>query len=194
MAIDIKDIITGAAPIGFTGSQGAGFTGSQGVIGFTGSKGDLGFTGSQGDIGFTGSQGTGFTGSQGDIGFVGSQGPAGGFTGSQGDTGFTGSQGPTNIPENSQSAGYTLQAADVGKFINITSGNVTIPEDIFSSGDIITVYNNSTSVIDIIQGSSTVMRLAGTSTTGTRSLSQRGLCSILCVDTNEFAVSGAGLF
>jgi len=73
MAIDIKDIIGSALPIGFTGSQG--------VIGFTGSRGAydaIGFTGSQGVIGFTGSNGAAFAaGSSGQITYNNGGTPAG---------------------------------------------------------------------------------------------------------------------
>lgn len=129
----------------------------------------------------------GYTGSKGDIGFTGSV----GFTGS---SGFTGSVGPTNIPVNSQSTGYTLQASDVGKYINITSGNVTVPAGVFSDGDIVTVYNNKASTMSIVQGSSVTQYFAGTNITGSLTLSQRGLATILCVGSNTFVISGAGLY
>jgi hypothetical protein len=129
----------------------------------------------------------GFTGS---IGFTGST----GFTGSGGDTGFTGSIGPTNLPVNSRSTSYTLQVSDVGKYVNITSGDVTIPSGVFSNGDIITVFNNKSSTMSIIQGSSVTQYFAGTGITGTLTLSQRGLATILCVATNTFVISGAGLY
>jgi collagen type VII alpha len=115
-------------------------------------------------------------------------------TGSQGEIGFTGSSGPTNLPTNSQSANYTLQLSDNGKYVNITSGNITVPSGVFSSGDVITIFNNKTSNMSIIQGASVTQYFAGTSITGTLTLSQRGLATILCVGSNTFVISGAGLF
>jgi hypothetical protein len=115
-------------------------------------------------------------------------------TGAQGEIGFTGSQGPTNLPVNSKSADYTLQASDVGKYINITSGNVTVPSGVFSDGDVITVYNNKSSTMTIIQGASVTQYFAGTNITGTLTLSQRGIATILCVGSNTFVISGAGLY
>lgn len=108
--------------------------------------------------------------------------------------GYTGSAGPLNLPVNSQTTSYTLQSSDVGKFINITTGGVTIPTAVFSEGDVITIYNNSASTQTVTQGASTTVYLAGTSSTGNRSLAQRGICSIICVGSNTFAVSGAGVF
>lgn len=131
----------------------------------------------------------GFTGSSGafaSVGFTGSI----GFTGSNG---FTGSQGPSNIPINSQTSSYNLQASDTGKFVSITTGGVTVPTAIFSVGDVITIYNDSASSQTITQGASTTLYLAGTSSTGNRTISQRGLCTIICVASNTFAISGAGV-
>ena len=126
---------------------------------------------------------TGFVGSQGDIG----------FTGAQGNIGFTGSQGPTTIPQEAKVSSYTLQATDVGKHISITTGGVTVPTDVFSVGDAISVYNNSATNQTITQGASTTMYLGGTATTGNRTLAQRGICTILCVGTRTFVIAGAGL-
>ena len=70
MAIDVKTLLSTAAPIGFTGSAGSvGYTGSSGAYAA------VGYTGSAGSVGYTGSQGAGFTGSRGDTGFTGSVAP-----------------------------------------------------------------------------------------------------------------------
>jgi len=113
-----------------------------------------------------------------------------GYTGS---IGFTGSQGPNNLPINSQDSNYTLEIEDVGKAVVQTSGDITVPSSVFSAGDLITIYNNSTSSITVEQGSGVTLRLAGTSTTGSRTLAQRGLVSLFCVSSTEFVASGAGL-
>jgi hypothetical protein len=186
--------ITGpAGSTGFTGSAGTagvnGFTGSAGAAGFTGS-GSTGFTGSAGAAGFTGSAGTGFTGSAG-VGFTGSAGTAGsvGFAGS---AGFTGSAAPLNLPVNTQTSAYTLTAADIGDYVNITTGGVTVPAGVFVSGDVISIYNNSASS-QTITTTAVTCYLVGTATTGNRTLAQRGLATLLCVGTNEFVISGGGL-
>ena len=97
------------------------------------------------------------------------------------------------VPENTQTTGYTLVATDSGKYINITTGGVTVPSGIFSTGQSITVYNNSASNQTITQGSSVTMYLVGTATTGNRTLAQRGVCTILCVASNTFVITGGGL-
>ncbi len=98
------------------------------------------------------------------------------------------------IPQNSQSATYTLAITDVGKHVNITAGvGVTVPPDIFSSGDAITIFNNTGTAKTVFVGSGVTMRLAGTASTGTRYLSQYALSTIICISSNVFAISGAGV-
>lgn len=97
------------------------------------------------------------------------------------------------IPQNSQTSAYSLVAADVGKHVNITTGGVTVPSGVFSAGDAITIYNDSASDQTVTQGSSVTLRNAGTADTGNRTLAQRGICTVLCVASNEFVITGAGL-
>lgn len=129
-------------------------------------------------------------GATGATGFTGATG-----VGATGDIGATGATGPinTNIPQNSQTTGYTLQLSDAGKHVSITTGNVTVPASVFSAGDVVTVYNNSTSNQIIIQGSGVTMYLVGTSTTGNRTIAQRGLGTVLCVSANTFVCTGGGI-
>lgn len=97
------------------------------------------------------------------------------------------------IPVNSQTSAYTLSGADVGRCVSITTGGVTVPSGVFSAGDVITIYNNSAASQTVTQGGSATLRLAGTATTGNRTLLQRGLATVLCVASNEFVISGGGL-
>jgi len=175
-------------------SSGLGATGATGPQGVQGATGIQGATGPQGSTGATGV--TGATGPTGATGIQGATGPQGstGATG-LGATGATGATGPllTQIPQNSQTSGYTLVIGDSGKHISITTGGVTVPSGVFSAGDSITVFNNSGSDQTITQGGSVTLRFAGTSSTGNRTLAQYGVCSILCVASNTFVISGAGL-
>ena len=98
-----------------------------------------------------------------------------------------------DIVNNGQSGAYVLVASDNGKMINITTGGVTVNISVFSAGNNITIYNNSASSQTITQGTSVTMYLAGTATTGNRTLAQRGICTIVCVSAGVFVISGAGL-
>ena len=97
------------------------------------------------------------------------------------------------IPQTSKTAAYTLVVGDVGKHVNITTGGVTIPSGVFSVGDAISIYNDSSSDQTITQGSSVTLRLAGDGGTGNKTLAGYGLCTVLCVTSNEFVIAGTGL-
>jgi hypothetical protein len=98
-----------------------------------------------------------------------------------------------DIVNNAQTSAYVLVVGDNGKMINITTGGVTVNSGIFSAGNNVTIYNNSAASQTITQGAGVTLRLAGSATTGNRTLALRGICTIVCVASNEFVVSGAGV-
>jgi len=129
-----------------------------------------------------------------------------GLQGTQGTQGLQGVQGSilSNVPQNSKSAQYTLQISDIGKHVSTTyapgigTASIIVPISVFSPGDTVTIFNNTSSDITISkQSSSVTMYLAGTSTdTTNRTLSQRGLCTLLCItggSTPTFVIAGSGL-
>jgi hypothetical protein len=137
----------------------------------------------------------GAVGPQGPQGATGPQGLQGatGEPGPQGLQGEAGAPGPSNIPQNSKTAAYTLQASDVGKHVSITTGGITIPAAVFAAGDAVSVYNDSTTSQTITAVASVTLRLAGTETTGERTLAGYGLATLLCVGSGSFVVLGAGV-
>jgi hypothetical protein len=106
---------------------------------------------------------------------------------------FASTQTYPRIPGNTQSSNYNLQLSDAGKHINLTGGNITIPFGVFSAGDAITVFNADTVNRNIEVATNVTLTRAGTTTVGNRTLKQNGLATLLCVGTNEFVISGAGL-
>jgi hypothetical protein len=98
-----------------------------------------------------------------------------------------------SIPQNAQTAAYTLAATDNGEHISITTGGVTVPSGVFSVGQAVTIFNNSASSQAITQGTSVTLRQGGTANTGNRTLAQYGVATVLCVGTNTFVITGAGL-
>lgn len=96
------------------------------------------------------------------------------------------------VPANTQTASYQLLISDHGKYISTNSG-VIVPAGVFSAGQNITIYNDSTANITITQAPTVALYLVGTSTTGNRTLAQRGLCTVFCVGSNTFVISGGGL-
>lgn len=103
--------------------------------------------------------------------------------------------GYKGLPQNSQTAAYTLALSDIGKHISITTGGVVIPANAsvaFPIGTVIAVFNNSTSSQNISITSDT-LRLAGSTTTGTRSLANYGLATLVKVATTTWVISGSGV-
>ena len=95
-----------------------------------------------------------------------------------------------DIPQNSQTTGYTLVIGDLGKHIS-TNSNVTVPNAVFSTGDVVAVYNTTSSNVTVVQGASVTLRKAGTATTGNATVLQYGVATILCTAANNFVISGA---
>lgn len=98
-----------------------------------------------------------------------------------------------STPQVVKTSAYTLVATDNGQHISITTGGVTVPGGVFNIGDSIMIYNNSASSQTITQGPGVTMYLAGTATTGNRTLAQRGVCTLLYVAQDVFVISGFGL-
>jgi hypothetical protein len=100
--------------------------------------------------------------------------------------------GYRGLPQNSQTSGYTLVLADSGKHISITTGGIAIPANgttAFPVGTVIAVYNDSASTQSITITTDT-LRLAGTASTGTRTLAGRGLATLVKVKSTEWIASG----
>ena len=96
------------------------------------------------------------------------------------------------VPNSAKASQHALTFADRGKLMNSTSGGFVINSGIFSAGDVFTLYNSSGSNVSIT-GSGVTLRLVGKSDTGTRTLAQRGLATVVCVASNEFVVTGGGV-
>lgn len=97
------------------------------------------------------------------------------------------------IPANAKTTAYVLLSSDAGKFISITTGGVTLNTSTFTTGQNVTIYNNSGSGQTITQGAGVTLRQVGTASTGNRTLAQYGLATILCVGTETYVITGGGL-
>ena len=95
-------------------------------------------------------------------------------------------------PTNTQVSTYTLVLADAGKVVK-AAGNVTLDQNVFADGDIVWIYNSSSGDITLIQGTSVTLRLAGDAGTGTRTIAQKGICTVLNVAANEAVAGGVGV-
>ena len=91
------------------------------------------------------------------------------------------------------SGSFALAAEHAGKLVRSTgNGNsITIPQNIFSAGDMISVFNVSTGDNTIAQGTGATLYNTTDGTTGNRTLGAKGVCTIVCTSTNEFIISGS---
>lgn len=89
-------------------------------------------------------------------------------------------------------SGGNATADAVGKCY-VTTGGVTFLAGPFQGGDAVSIYNNTTAAITITQGVGLTLRLAGSATTGNRTLAQRGFATVYFVSTSEAVVIGAGV-
>ena len=88
-----------------------------------------------------------------------------------------------------------LSAADANKVHRVSSSSITltIPQNIFTVGDMITLFNVSATNLTIAQGSSTTIYNSADGTTGNRTLAAKGLATLVCTASNEFVISGSQL-
>ena len=105
-----------------------------------------------------------------------------------------------NIPQNSQSAAYTLVLADAGKHIFHPSGDAnartyTIPANssvAYTIGTALTFINMTSNVVTIAITTDT-MYLSSAGTTGSRSLAQYGSATAIKMTSTTWLISGSGL-
>lgn len=107
----------------------------------------------------------------------------------------------TTVPQNSQSAAYTLVLGDAGKHIFHPSADTTariwtIPANAsvaYPVGTAITFVNQDSAGVITIAITSDTMRLAGAGTTGSRTLAANGVATAIKVTSTEWIISGTGL-
>ena len=104
----------------------------------------------------------------------------------------TGTLGYQNLPAvGAKNTSYSLQTADVGKYVEVTSGgSITIPNSTFAAGDVVCIVNNHTAAITITC-STTDSYIAGTDVDkATVSLATRGVATIIFVSSTRCMISG----
>lgn len=93
-----------------------------------------------------------------------------------------------NVPVSSN-ATNTLAVGDVGKLLSVSAGQ-TVPNSTFAAGDVVVIFNNSSSSITLTM-SITTAYIAGTDTDkATMTLATRGVATILFISGTVCVVSG----
>jgi len=101
--------------------------------------------------------------------------------------------GYRNIPLSGiKTSSYTLVAGDVGKFIELgTSGTVVVPASIFTTGDVISIFNNTSGSISCTCSAITDFYKGGTDADiSTFSVTTRGVATILFITATRAVVTG----
>ena len=105
-----------------------------------------------------------------------------------------------NIPQNSQSAAYTTVLADSGKCIyhpstdaNARTFTIAANSSVaYAIGTVIQFVNMTSQVVTIAINTDTLY-LAGTGTTGSRSLAQYGVANAMKMTSTTWIITGSGL-
>lgn len=108
--------------------------------------------------------------------------------------------GYLNAPINSQSADYTAVLADAGEIIfhpstDANARTFTIPANgsvAYETGTVLTFINMTSQVVTIAITTDT-MYLAGTGSTGSRSLAQYGIATAVKMTSTTWLISGTAL-
>jgi hypothetical protein len=104
----------------------------------------------------------------------------------------TNSVGYRNVPPvGTKSSSYVLAVGDVGKYVQVGSGgSITIPNSIFSEGDVISIFNNTSSDITITCDISTAYISGEDSNKSSVLLSSRGIATVLFISGTLCVISG----
>jgi hypothetical protein len=103
-----------------------------------------------------------------------------------------------SIPQNLQNGNYTLVLSDSGKHIYCSAGTntFTIPANAsvaFPVGTVVTFINGTAAANLTIAITSDTLALAGTSSTGSRTLAVRGIATAVKAESTFWVISGPGL-
>jgi hypothetical protein len=101
--------------------------------------------------------------------------------------------GYRNVPQSGsdKTSSYTLATGDVGEFVGVGSGgSITIPNSTFATGDIISLFNNTTGNITITCSITTAYIAGNNVDSNTMTLATRGVATILFISGTVCVVSG----
>ena len=105
----------------------------------------------------------------------------------------TNAVGYRNIPLSGiKTASYTLVAGDVGKFVELgTSGTIVVPASVFTTGDAISIFNNTSGSISCTCSAVTTVYKGGTDADiSSFSVTTRGVATILFITATVAVVTG----
>ena len=103
------------------------------------------------------------------------------------------SVGYRNIPLSgaAKTGSYTLDVGDVGKYIEVGSGgSIVIPNSTFSTGDVVSIVNNTTGNVTITCSISAAYKGGTNTVQSSLTLQTRGVATILFISSTSCVVNG----
>ena len=105
-----------------------------------------------------------------------------------------GTIGFAGVPQSgaTKTGSYTLAVSDVGQLIEVGSGgSITIPDATFSTGDIVSIFNNTSGSITITCTITTAYISGVDADDASVSLLTRGVCSVLFISGTVCVITGS---
>ena len=75
----------------------------------------------------------------------------------------------------------------------IITNSINIPTGVFTTEDVLSVYNNDTVTRSITVSAGIELRLPGTTLTGTRSIPPRAIATMFFLNATTVIISGTGI-
>jgi hypothetical protein len=113
-------------------------------------------------------------------------------------TGYAGTVDGTNAvgfrnipPVGTKTTSYTLQTADVGKYVQVGSGgSITVPNATFAEGDAVSIFNNTSGNITITCSITTAYIGGANSDVASVTLATRGVANVLFISGTVAVLTG----
>ncbi|MDB9962817.1 hypothetical protein OAD41_00135 [bacterium] len=94
-------------------------------------------------------------------------------------------------PVGTKTTSYTLQTADVGKYVQVgTGGSITVPDATFAEGDAISLFNNTTGDITITCSVTTAYIAGADADVASVTLATRGVANVLFISGTVCVITG----
>jgi hypothetical protein len=91
-----------------------------------------------------------------------------------------------------KTAVYTLSVSDVGEFVTVgTSGAIDVPNDVFSAGDAVSIFNNTSGNVTISLTITTAYLSGTDSDKASVTLATRGVATVLFVNPSLCVLTGS---
>lgn len=95
------------------------------------------------------------------------------------------------ISGSEKTSSYQLDVTDVGRYIQVGSGgSVTVPDSVFSQGDIVTIINNTNSTVTISCPITTAYIAGLTTDYSSVTLAARGMATVVFISATVCYITG----